>query len=115
MERDEHTLEKDHVLLLERRCKTGSNWRQNFKQLRQTIVCLNIVLVDDFEENVHNLTFDVGAHAHELAIDSVQNSFEVVTLTRVLAVKQFEETVDEVVADVLRDHVMAQMGSEDEF
>ena len=75
----------------------------------------DIVLVDDFEEHVHDLTFDIGAHDHELAIDSMQNSFEVITLSRVLAVKQFQETIDEVVADVLRDHIRAQMDSKDEF
>ena len=75
----------------------------------------DIVLVDDFEEHVHYLTFDIGAHDHELAIDSVQNSFEIIALSRVLAVKQFEETIDKVVADVLRDHVRAQMDSKDEF
>ena len=75
----------------------------------------DIVLVDDFEEHVHYLTFDIGSHDHELAIDSVQNSFEVIALSRVLAVKQFEETIDKVVADVLRDHVRAQMDSKDEF
>ena len=47
----------------------------------------DIVLVDYFEEHVHYLTLDVGAHDHELAIDSVQDSFEIVALTRVLAVK----------------------------
>ena len=75
----------------------------------------DIVLVDDFEEHVHYLTFDIGSHDHELAIDSVQDSFEIVALSRVLAVKQFEETIDKVVADVLRDHVRAQMDSKDEF
>ena len=68
-------------------------------------MCLDIVLVNDFEEHVHYLTFDIGAHDHELAIDSVQNSFEIVALSRVLAVKQLQEAIDEVVADMLRDHV----------
>ena len=68
---------------------------------------LDVVLVDDLEQHVHDLTFDVGAHDHELAIDSVQDSFEIITLSRVLAVKQFQEAVDEVIADVLRDHVWA--------
>ena len=75
----------------------------------------DIVLVDYFEEHVHDLTLDVGAHDHELAIDSVQDSFEIVALTRVLAVKQFQEAIDEVIADVLGDHVWAQMDSKDEF
>ena len=67
----------------------------------------DIVLVDNFQEHVHDLTLDIGAHDHELAIDSVQDSFEIVALSRVLAVKQFQEAVDEVIADVLRDHVWA--------
>ena len=75
----------------------------------------DIVLVDNFQEHVHYLTLDIGAHDHELAIDSVQNSFEIVALSRVLAVKQFQEAIDEVIADVLRDHVWAQMDSKDEF
>ena len=75
----------------------------------------DIVLVDDFEEHVHDLTFDIGAHDHKLAIDSVQNSFEIVALSRVLAVKQLKEAIDEVVADVLCDHVWAKMDSKDEF
>ena len=68
---------------------------------------LDIVLVNYFEEHVHYLTFDVRAHLHKLAVDSVQNSFEIVALSRVLAVKQLQEAIDEVVADVLRDHVWA--------
>ena len=61
------------------------------------------------------MTFDIGTHLHKLAIDPVQNSFEIIALSRVLAVKQFQETIYEVVADVLRDHVRAQMDSKDEF
>ena len=76
---------------------------------------LDIVLVDYFEEHVHYLTFDVGAHAHKLAVDSVQNSFEVIALTRVLAIKEFQETIDKVVADVLRDYIVAQMRGKDKF
>ena len=71
---------------------------------------LDIVLINDFEEHVHYLTFDVGAHLHKLAVDSVQNSFEIVTLSRVLTIKEFEETIDKVVTDVFRDYVVAQMG-----
>ena len=71
---------------------------------------LDIVLVNDFKEHVHYLTFDVGAHLHKLAVDSVQNSFEIVTLSRVLTIKEFQETIDKVVTDVFRDYVVAQMG-----
>ena len=71
---------------------------------------LNVVLVDDFEEHVHYLTFDIGAHLHKLAIDPVQNSFEIIALSRVLTVKEFQETIDKVVADVFRNYVVAQMG-----
>ena len=56
------------------------------------------------------MTFDIGAHLHKLAIDPVQNSFEIIALSRVLTVKEFQETIDKVVADVFRNYVVAQMG-----
>ena len=71
---------------------------------------LDIVLVNDFEKHVHYLTFDVRAHLHKLAVDSVQNSFQIVTLSRVFTIKEFEETIDKVVTDVFSDYVVAQMG-----
>lgn len=44
---------------------------------------LNVVLVDNFEEEVHDLCFDAGSEAHEFAVDSVQDRLQVVALTRV--------------------------------
>ena len=75
----------------------------------------DIVLVDDFEEHVHYLTFDIGTHLHKLAIDPVQNSFEIIALSRVFTVEEFQETVDKVVADVFRNYVVAQIWRQDKF
>ena len=56
---------------------------------------LDIVLVNYFEEHVHYLTFDVRAHLHKLAVDSVQRRLEEVPLPGVLGVKQTQEVRDE--------------------
>ena len=61
------------------------------------------------------MTFDIGTHLHKLAIDPVQNSFEIIALSRVLTVEEFQETVDKVVADVFRNYVVAQIWRQDKF
>ena len=76
---------------------------------------LYIVLINDFEEHVHYLTFDIGTHLHKLAIDPVQNSFKIIALSRIFTIEEFQETVDKVVADVFRNYVVAQIWRQDKF
>ena len=76
---------------------------------------LNVVLVDDLEEDVHDLALDVGTNGHEFAVDSMEDGLQVVALTGVFAVEKLQETVNEVVRDVLRDHIVAEVGCQNEF
>jgi hypothetical protein len=78
-------------------------------------VRLNVVLVDNLEEDVHDLTLDVGADGHEFSVDSVEDCLQIIALTGVFAVEKLQETVNKVVRDVLRDHIMAKVGSQNKF
>ena len=76
---------------------------------------LNVVLVDYLEQNVHYWWLDVGSKGHELAVDTMKDSFQVVSLTGILTIKKFQEAADEVVWHLLDDHILTQMNGEDEF
>lgn len=72
-------------------------------------------LVDNSEENIHDLFFDVPSEIHELAENAVQDRLQVVSLTGVFAVKELKETVDELVANLLHDLARLQVGGQDEL
>lgn len=76
---------------------------------------LNVVSEDDFEEHVHDLLLYDLTQGHILAVNAMKNSLEIVALTRVFTIKQFQETLDEVLRDVLDDDIVAQMGSKNEL
>ena len=78
-------------------------------------MCLDVILVDNLEEHVHNLLFDVTPQGHKFTVNAVQNSLQVVALTWVLTVEKLEEAADKVVRDMLDDHILAQMDSEYEL
>ena len=46
------------------------------------------------QKQVHNLSFDVGAQLHVLAVNTVQNGFQIVALARVLRIEQLKERLD---------------------
>ena len=76
---------------------------------------LDVILVDDFEEHVHDLRLDVWSQCHEFAVNTMQDSLEVVSLTWVLAVEELQEAAYKVMRNVLHDHILAQMNSKYEF
>ena len=61
---------------------------------------MGLIVVDNAHKQVHDLLLDVRPQHHELAIHAVQDCLEVVTLPRVLRIKQFQETVYKVIRDV---------------
>ena len=115
VEWNEHSLEEKRMLLLQWCGQAGCNGGEYLEKLRQPVMRLNIVLVDDFEEHVHDLLLDVLSQSHEFAVNPMENRLEVVSLTRVLAVEELEEAADKVVRDVLHDHILAQVHGKDEF
>ena len=46
-----------------------------------------LAIVDDLEENVHDLFLDVGPNRHEFAENAVQDRLKVVSLPGVLTVE----------------------------
>lgn len=52
------------------------------------------------QEDVVDLPSNVSTKAEELAIDAVKNCLEKISLSRVLAVKQFQETDDKGLVNV---------------
>lgn len=76
---------------------------------------LYVVLVDYLQEYIHDLFFNSWSHGHEFAINTMQNSLEVVTFTRVLTIKQLKEAVDKVWRHMLYDHIMTQVGCQNKF
>lgn len=76
---------------------------------------LNVVLIDDFEEHVHDLVFDKFPQCHEFAIDAMQDCLQVVSLTWVFTIKQLKEAADKILRQVPDDHVRAQVWRQDEL
>lgn len=87
------------VFLLERERKAIDDAAKNFKQLGNSVVALS--LEDESIENVVDGLADEGAVDHELAIDAVEDGFEIVPFPRVLAVKEFQQLQDKVLVNVL--------------
>jgi len=62
---------------------------EDFEQLGNAVVVLR--LVDKTEEDGADGLADEGPMGHEFPIDAMEDGFEVVALTRVFAVEQFDE------------------------
>ena len=103
------------MFLLERHCQARRDGGEDFEQLCQSVVRLDIILVNDLEEHVHYLFFDRRSHGHKLAVNTMQDSLQVVSFTRVLAIKQLQEARDEIVRHMLDDHIMSHMRRQNEF
>lgn len=73
MEWYENSAEEKRVFLLQRSGETRSDWGQDLKKLRQSVVRLDIVLVDNLEEHVHDWLLDVVPKSHEFAVNAVQD------------------------------------------
>jgi len=59
-------------------------------------VRLNVVGVNNFKKNIHDLLLDLRPQHHILAVYPMQDSLEVVSLTRVLAIKELQEAIYEI-------------------
>lgn len=111
VEWDKHSAEEKRVFLLQRGGQAWSDGGQDLEQLRQSIMRLDVILVDDFEEHVHDLRLDVWSQCHEFAVNTMQDGLKVISLTWVLAVEELQEAAYKVVRNVLHDHILAQMNS----
>lgn len=87
------------MFLLQRECKAIDDAAEDFKQLCNSVVALR--LKDEPIENVVDGLADKGAVDHELAIDAVEDGFQIVPFPRVLAVKQFQQLQDKVLVNML--------------
>ena len=103
------------MFLLERHCQARRDGGEDFEQLRQSVVRLDIILVYNFKEHVHYLFFDRRSHGHELAVNTMQDSLQVVSFTRILTIEQLEEACNEIVRHMLDDHIMSHMRRQNEF
>mmetsp|Transcript_9117 Transcript_9117/g.25675 ORF Transcript_9117/g.25675 Transcript_9117/m.25675 type:complete len:298 (+) Transcript_9117:457-1350(+) len=109
---DERPNEKLQVLLLQRDRKAVDNGAQNFKQLANTVVTFG--LIDEAVEHVRDGPADKGSVRHELAVDSVENSLEIVPLPRIFAVEQLHELEAEALIDILFGRLGIDLGTHDE-
>jgi len=98
VERNESAREELLVLVLEGKRKTINDRSQDFEEFCNTIVALG--LVDKPIEHVGDRLADERTVWHEFAVDTVQDRLQVVAFPRILRVKQFQESSDEVCIDV---------------
>uniref|UniRef100_A0A1I8IGB6 DH domain-containing protein n=1 Tax=Macrostomum lignano TaxID=282301 RepID=A0A1I8IGB6_9PLAT len=85
VQRQQHLHEELLVLSLQRQRKSIDDAAQNLKQLANTIELLS--LIDEPQENIINLLPNESSQAEKFAIDSVENSFQKVALSRIFAVE----------------------------
>ncbi len=89
MQRDEHPLQEEFVLLFEGNGEAVDDAAQDLEQLGDAVELLE--LVDEAEEDVVDLLADEGAQAQELAVDAVQDGLEEVALAGILTVEQIQD------------------------
>mmetsp|Transcript_54529 Transcript_54529/g.117139 ORF Transcript_54529/g.117139 Transcript_54529/m.117139 type:complete len:267 (-) Transcript_54529:409-1209(-) len=111
VQRNQGLLQHDLVLLLHRERKPVDDAAQNLKQFGNSIV--GVALVNDLEEEILDGLADKRPEDHELAVDPVQDGFQVVSLPRVLGIEQIQQFKHERVVneplgnlgvDVIGDH-----------
>ena len=90
---DESTGKEQLVLLLHWQGKAINDASKDLKELPYAIVALR--LKDEPVEHIVDGLADEWAVYHELAIDAVEHSLEVLTLTGILGVKEVEEAEHE--------------------
>jgi len=59
-----------------------------------------LIFISNFEKKIHDLYSNCCSKRHELPIDSVENGFQVVSLSRILRVKEIKHLFNEGVCDV---------------
>mmetsp|Transcript_118593 Transcript_118593/g.342948 ORF Transcript_118593/g.342948 Transcript_118593/m.342948 type:complete len:453 (+) Transcript_118593:216-1574(+) len=94
VQRDQRLDQKVLVLVLERQGEAVDDGAQDLEQLTDAV--LGLAFVDDLEEDVLDRATDKGPQRHELAVDAVEDRFQVVALARVLGVEQLQKLEHEV-------------------
>ena len=94
MKRDEHTGQERLVFLLERKGESVDDGTEYFQELGDSVVSLG--LVDELEEYVVDRTTNERSEVEEFSVDSVKGRLEEITLSRVLAVEEFQKLHNDV-------------------
>jgi len=93
VQRDDNVLEEDDMLISQRNSESTDDTGQNVKELGGTVEF--VILVDERKETlVDGLTNHLSSW-YELSVQLVKNVLQVVSLDRLLRVKQLEELLDE--------------------
>mmetsp|Transcript_35887 Transcript_35887/g.61224 ORF Transcript_35887/g.61224 Transcript_35887/m.61224 type:complete len:261 (-) Transcript_35887:642-1424(-) len=99
VEGDQCTDQELQVLLLQRNGKSINDGAQNFKQFSDSI--MTFCLIDKAVEHIGNGPADERPVRHELSINSVKDCLQVVTLTRILRIKQLHKLEAEPLIHIL--------------
>lgn len=97
VERNDHRLEEVDVLLSQWHCESGNDGGQDIQQLRGSVE--PEVLVDESVEAIRDGLSDHLSPWHQLGVKPVQDILQVLSLFRLLRVKQLQELLDELVRD----------------
>lgn len=98
VERDDDILEKGNVLLSQGNCESGDNGGQNVQEFRSSIEFE--VLVDEAVETVVDGLSDHLSSGNQLGIESVKDVLQVLSLSGLFRVEQFQKLLDEGRSDV---------------
>ena len=93
MQRDDNVLEEDDMLISQRNSESTDDTGQNVKELSCTVEF--VILVDERKETFVDGLTDHFSSWYELGVQLVKNVLQVVSLDRLLRVKQLEELLDE--------------------
>ena len=98
MQRDNHIIEEEHVLVSQRHRKARDDARQDVQQL-----CCAVKLMRFVDEGVEALIHGLPDHfsaRDQLGVELVQDILEVVTLDRLLRIEQVKELLHELRCDI---------------
>mmetsp|Transcript_30544 Transcript_30544/g.73209 ORF Transcript_30544/g.73209 Transcript_30544/m.73209 type:complete len:292 (-) Transcript_30544:350-1225(-) len=102
VQRNQGLFQHDLMLLLHREREPIDDTAQNFEQLGNSVVC--VTLVNDLEEEILDGLADEGPQGHELAVNSVKDGLQIVTLSWILRIEEIQELEHEgVVNEPFRD------------
>ena len=99
VERNQGTNQKLQVLFLERDSEPIDDTSQDLQKFPNTIVTFRFV--DKSVKDVGDGSSDEGTVGHELSVDAVKNSFEIISLPGVFTVKEFYQLQTKFLIDIL--------------
>ena len=98
MQRDNHIIEEEHVLVSQGHRKARDDARQDIQQLCCTVKLMRFV-DEGVEALIHGLPDHLSAR-DQLGVELVQDILEVVTLDRLLRIEQVKELLHELRCDI---------------